>query len=87
MVRRLGHGGRPPPRTEEENMIAENTKMWIDGATYQELLDRWRFAPGGSPLFQGETGDYYKKVMLEKKAALSADEQVAASKAIGWERT
>lgn len=59
----------------------EKTKSWIDNATYEELLYRWRFAAIGDPLFQGETGDYYAKVMAEKKQTAN---HVQASKNIGW---
>ena len=58
-------------------------KSWIDGASYEELLRKWRFAPSGEPMFQGDTGDYYQKVMNEKKSADQAG-AVAASKSIGW---
>ena len=61
----------------------EQHKAWIDKASYKELLSRWRFAPVGDPMFQGETGDYYSKVMKEKRQ--NAD-HVQASKNIGWEQ-
>lgn len=61
----------------------EETKAWIDNADYQTLLAKWRFAPAGSPLFQGETGEYYKKIMVEKRDALP-DHGVSASKAVDW---
>ena len=60
-------------------------KNWIDNATYFQLLERWRFAPVGDVMFQGEVGEYYSKVMHEKKAK-EADGGVSVSKAIGWER-
>jgi len=59
-------------------------KQLIDGMTYHEMLRAWRNAPAGDPLFQGETGQYFQKVMYEKKNALSPGEQVAVSKAVGW---
>jgi len=58
-------------------------KKWIDEATYEDLLRKWRFAASGDPMFQGDAGDYYAKVMVEKKAYDPA-EAVAASKRIGW---
>ena len=57
-------------------------KAWIDGASYAELLKRWRFAPSGDEMFQGDTGEYYKRVMFAKRDACDA---VAVSKAVGWE--
>ncbi len=59
-------------------------KAWIDGATYEELLRRWRMAPVGAPMFQGDTGDYYSKVIAEKRQAAGQEAHVAASKSIGW---
>ena len=64
-------------------MISKDMKDWIDNASYEDLLQRWRFAPVGSPWFQGETGQYYAKVMKEKRSA-DPDEAVRASKHIGW---
>lgn len=61
-------------------------KQWIDNAGYEELLRRWRFAPGGDPMFQGDTGDYYAQVMKRKRQEVGQEEHVRASKSIGWER-
>jgi len=68
--------------TEEKVMRA-----WIDNADYESLLRRWRFTSSNSPelcFFQGETGDYYKKIMAEKEAATPASERVRISKSLGW---
>lgn len=59
-------------------------KAQIDSEDYESLLRRWRFAPAGSPMFQGELGDYYAKVMQEKREAVGQQEHVRASKNIGW---
>ena len=59
-----------------------NLKTWIDGATYEQLLEKWRYAPVGSPYFQGDTGDYYAKIMAEKKKEVGQAEAVSASKYI-----
>jgi len=67
-------------------MTLEQMKTWIDQAGYEQLLAKWRFAPTGDPFFQREMGDYYAKVMGEKKAAIGHDAAVSASKSIGWER-
>ena len=69
---------------DENQEAIKRRKSWIDNADYEALLQSWRFAPVGSPLFQGEVGDYYKKIMAEKKKATPVSEQVRASKAIGW---
>ena len=68
-------------------MINQKTKEWIDNASYEQLLYRWRFAPIGDPIFQGETGEYYSKRMSELRAQDGGDaEHVRASKSIGWDR-
>jgi hypothetical protein len=58
-------------------------KRWIDNASYETLLSKWRFAKAGNPLFLGKCGAYYKKVLIEKKNA-DPDGAVSASKRIGW---
>lgn len=63
--------------------MSPKQKEWIDNATYRALLDRWRNAPVGDLIFQGDTGDYYSKVMKERRA-LDPAGHVAASKSIGW---
>ncbi len=59
---------------------------WVDGASYEQLLSRWRNAPAGDPFFIGKMGDYYKKKMSEKRSEVSDAEHVRASKSIGWRR-
>lgn len=57
---------------------------WIDNASYEELLRKWRYAPAGDPMFQGETGQYYSEVMAKKRDEVGNAEHVRASKSIGW---
>ena len=61
----------------------ERIKKLIDNASYYELLSHRRFAPIGDPMFQGEAGDYYARVMQEKKQTV---DHVQVSKDIGWNR-
>lgn len=63
-------------------MISDADKKWIDETSYQGLLQRWRYSPAGDPIFTGETGAYYQKVMYEKRAAVGHEAAVRASKAI-----
>lgn len=65
-------------------MSEEQMKQWIDNASYEQLLSKWRFAPAGDPFFQGEMGDYYSKKMAEKREEVGHAEHVRASKNIGW---
>jgi hypothetical protein len=59
-------------------------KEKIDNMQYSEMLAKWRFAKVGDSMFQGETGNYFAKVMGEKKNALPIEVQVGTSKALGW---
>ena len=61
----------------------QQQKDWIDAQDYGGLLRRWRFAPAGDPIFQGEAGEYYANAMREKRA-LTPDNGVNASKQVGW---
>ena len=58
-------------------------KEWIDKASFEELLRKWRFEPIGSEWFKGELGRYYAKVMEDKRHE-SDHVAVQASKRIGW---
>lgn len=67
-------------------MVIESEMIkWIDNATYEQLLKKWRFAPSGDPFFEGATGEYYTQKMRDKRKEIGNDAQVAASKRIGWE--
>ena len=58
---------------------------WINNASYEALLRRWRFAAVGDPMFKGRVGDYYTQVLAARRDA-DPDGHVLASKQIGWER-
>ena len=75
---------RLPAILRKGNIMDESMKNWIDDASYEDLLSKWRFAPVGSPYFQGEIGKYYTKVMAEKRSQVGNTEHVKASKSIGW---
>lgn len=62
----------------------QQMKDWIDNATYEQLLSKWRNAPTGDPFFQGETGDHYAIVMKKRREEVGHTEHVRASKSIGW---
>lgn len=59
-------------------------KQWIDEASYADLLWRWRTAPVGDPMFQGEIGRYYDETMKRRRNEVGQAEHVRASKQIGW---
>lgn len=64
--------------------MTEGTKKRIDNMDYESMLFLWRNAPVGHPMLQGETGDYYSKVMAKKRDEVGNAEHVRASKSIGW---
>lgn len=65
-------------------MNEKEMKEWIDNASYEELLRKWRFVPPGSPFFQGEVGNYFAEAMNKKRIEVGDAEHVRASKSIGW---
>lgn len=67
-------------------MTIDERKKWIDNASYEELLTKWRFAPAGSPWFQGEIGIYFDEVIRKRRKEVGEAEHVRISKAIGWEK-
>jgi len=64
--------------------MTEETKKQIDDMDYESMLSLWRNAPSGHPMFQGEVGEYYAKVMREKRSQVGDAAHTAASKSIGW---
>jgi len=65
-------------------MIDPDLKEWVDNASYYALMNRWRFAKVGDPIFQGEAGDYYKKVMFAMRDEVGPAEHVRISKSLGF---
>jgi len=61
----------------------QSMRKWIDSASYEQLLRRWRSAPAGDPFFRNPLGDYYYEVMDRKKAEVGHSGAVATSKRIG----
>jgi len=64
--------------------LNQEDKDKIDAMGYESMLQLWRNHSGPHHLFQGETGEYFSKVMAEKRSLIGSDEHVAASKRIGW---
>lgn len=67
-----------------ENGLNAEHKLWIDNASYEELLRLWRHGSIGREIFQGETGKYYGEVMWRKRDELGPGQAVAISKRLGW---
>lgn len=60
-------------------------KEWIDNASYEDLLRRWRFGKLGDQMLQGDAGEYFCNRMVSLRNALPNAEVVATSKRIGWD--
>jgi len=67
--------------------LTDELKASIDSMDYESMLRKWRFDPcEENSIFEGESGDYFKTVMFEKKEDLPEGEAVAISKRVGWQR-
>ncbi len=66
--------------------LTDKLKKEIDGMSYESMLSKWRFAPIGAPIFQDESGVYFTEAMKLKRDSTPHEEQVAASKSLGWEK-
>ena len=65
-------------------MTPEEMKTWIDNASYEDMLFKWRFAPTGSLWFQGEVGVYFDETIRKKRAEIGEEAAIRASKSVGW---
>ena len=67
--------------------LTDELKAEIDLKTYEQLLSGWRNISIGSPIFQGESGDYWGKRMNELRNQPNGNEEhIRASKSIDWEK-
>lgn len=69
---------------ERAEMTKEELIHWIDSASYEELLRKWRFAPAGDPFFRNEVGVYYCSVLHRKREEIGPEKHAAVSKRVGW---
>lgn len=60
-------------------------KEFIDNLDYESMLYLWRMAPVGHLLLQGDTGEYFSKVLKMKRKNISDAEHTITSKRIGWQ--
>ena len=59
---------------------------WIDGATYGQLMWRWRRAPANDWMLSGETGEYFLHRMMARKKEVGQEEHDRLSAAIQWSK-
>ena len=60
--------------------MTDEEKKQIDKMSQFEMCRLWRFAPAGEPLMQGNTGEYFKKVLFEEKGGFTPE----ISKRLSW---
>jgi len=61
--------------------MTDQQKEWIDNASYEKLLTKWRFNSSEDTIFHGDAGNYYIAVMDKKKEGVDF---VTISKRVGW---
>ena len=66
--------------------LTSEVQSTIDALPYVRLLDRWRYAPIGDEMFEGESGDYWAQRTKELRALPGGDAlNTSCSKSIGWD--
>ena len=65
-------------------LLTDDIKTTIDGMSYEEMLRAWRFAPVGSLYLSGEVGEYFAKIMMERRHLVGRAQHTTISKLIGW---
>lgn len=66
--------------------LTPQVKEQIDKMSYWSMLEQVRYAPAGTPIFEGESGTYFLDRMNEMRNEPGGQERhVAASKGIGWD--
>ena len=58
--------------------------MLFRSASYEQLLQLWRFEPIGSKWMSGEIGQLVSHRFHELKSTMTEGELTYASKAVGW---
>lgn len=63
----------------------DQRRAWIDGASYKELLTKWRHETVPSPWFTGSLGVYFHHALINARDKIGAEEAARISKEIGFE--
>lgn len=64
--------------------VNEELVKFIDNATPEELLRRWRFSEN-DPIFQGELGEKYARTIRKVRTEMGDEAWAKLSKKVGWE--
>lgn len=70
----------------QKNMLTDQMMLdWIESATYEQLLQKWRFEPIGSPWFADTAvSDAFSAKFIKLRDEISDEERIGASKRVGW---
>ena len=47
--------------------MTPDQKKWIDEASFEEMIERWKEGQANDPLFKGDTGGYFLDVIQMKR--------------------
>jgi hypothetical protein len=61
--------------------MTDDEKEKIDKMSQYEMAYLWRFGEIGEPLLQGDTGEYFTKIFIEKGWFT-----IEISKSLGWKK-
>lgn len=50
-----------------KKLYIDRLKKWIDNASYDQLLYKWRYASSDNLIFDSEIKEYYRKILFERK--------------------
>ncbi len=65
-------------------MAYEEMKQWVDNATYEMLLLKWRDSPFDDPFFWGEMGEYYLQTIIDKRSEVGEEEHKRVLARLSW---
>ncbi len=65
-------------------MTHDEMLRWIDTASYEQLLRKWRFAEVGDEWFTGDIGAHFSAMLSKRRAEIGPGAAAAASKSVGW---
>ncbi len=64
-------------------MTYEEMKQWVDSATYEMLLVRWRDLPFDDPFFF-QLGEYYLQKIVDKRSEVGEEEHKKVLSRLSW---
>ena len=62
--------------------MTPDQREWIDNASYEQLLQKCRYAPVGDTMFVGDTSSHFMATMARRKEEVGPTEAAATSKRV-----